>query len=46
LLLKLFEYVLVALIKHKGGVVLSKTVKWLSNNPIVPNKLLVKVVKA
>jgi hypothetical protein len=46
LLLKLFEYVLAALIKHKGGVVLSKTSEWLSNSPVVLNKLLVKVVEA
>jgi hypothetical protein len=46
LLLKLFEYVLAALIKHKGGVVPSKASKWLSNSPVVPDKLLVKVAKA
>ena len=46
MLLKLFEYVLAALIKHKGGVVLSKTGKWLSNSPVVLNKLLVKVIEA
>jgi hypothetical protein len=46
LLLKLFEYVLAALIKHKGGVVLGKTGKWLSNSPVVPDKLSVVVAKA
>jgi len=46
LLLKLFEYVLAALIKHKGGVVLSKTGEWLSNSLVVFNKPLVVVAKA
>jgi hypothetical protein len=46
LLLKLFEYVLAALIKHKRGVVLSKASKWFSNSLIVFDKLLVKVAKA
>ena len=46
MLLKLFECVLAALIKHKGGVVPSKTGKWLSNSLVVLNKLLVKVAKA
>jgi hypothetical protein len=46
LLLKLFEYVLAALIKHKGGVVLSKTGKWLSNSLVVLDKPLVVVAKA
>jgi len=46
LLLKLFEYVLAALIKHKGGVVPSETSKWLSNSPVVLDKPLVVVAKA
>ena len=46
MLLKLFECVLVALIKYKRGVVLSKTGKWLSNSLVVFNKLLVVVAKA
>jgi hypothetical protein len=46
LLLKLFECVLAALIKHKGGVVPSKTGEWLSNSPIVLDKLSVVVAKA
>ena len=46
MLLKLFEYVLAALIKHKRSVVLSKTSKWLSNNLVVFNKPLVKVAEA
>ena len=46
MLLKLFEYVLAALIKHKGGFVPSKTGKWLSNSLVVLNKLLIVVAKA
>jgi hypothetical protein len=46
LLLKLFEYILAALIKHKKGVVPSKTGKWLSNSLVVFNKLLIVVAKA
>ena len=46
MLLKLFECVLAALIKHKGGIVLNEMGEWLSNSPVVLNKLLVVVAKA
>ena len=46
MLLKLFEYVLAALIKHKEGIVSSKTSKWLSNSLVVLDKPLVVVAKA
>ena len=46
MLLKLFECILAALIKHKRGIVPSKTSKWLSNSLVVLNKPLVVVAKA